>query len=212
MGVGTALAVIGGLSAVQGISASRRAKNLSNAQMAEWQRLYGGVEQDLADFFNNLTPDIYEAQGLEAQQLEFQKAQENLSAFLAERGLGQSGVAIENQQDLELANAQMRAKIRREAPFKVAEVKQSFLQTGIGEKQQIQTDQLNAARGEAKGWFQGATSAFTGLASGIASGDITSVFGMEVGSGVAATGSGVTIGAGASATPGLTSYPVVKIR
>jgi len=213
MAVGTALAVVGGLSAVQGISASRRAKKLSQAQMADWQRLYGGVEQDLADFFNNLTPDTYEAQGLEAQQVEFQKAQDNISAFLAERGLGQSGVAIESQQDLELANAQMRAKIRREAPFKVAEVKQSFLQTGIGEKQQIQADQINAAKSEAAGWYQGATSAFAGLASGVASGDITSVFGMEVGkaasagAGVSAVGSTAGIGASATAKPALTSVP-----
>ena len=102
------------------------------ARYDEWRAIYGPIEENLSEFYNNLTPDTFAAAGLEANASSFQKQKTQTLETLEQRGLGTSGItaAVENQSGLSKATAD--AKVRRDAPFKVAEAKTSFLSQGKG--------------------------------------------------------------------------------
>lgn len=139
-------AVIAGTAAVAGAvissnSAKKSAKTAANAQNRstdfaqqqydDWQAIYGPVQDNLSNYYSNLTPDYYEALGLETFELEKNNALDQLNQNLAQRGLTDSGVALQLKSDLNLAAASERAKIRRQAPAQVAQEQSGFLSVGM---------------------------------------------------------------------------------
>jgi hypothetical protein len=98
----------------------------------DWKAAYGDIQTNLSDYYNTLTPDMYEAQGLEIFQQEHQAALETARTTLAQRGILDSGIAaqveLQGAQDL----AEGRAKIRQEAPLAVEAERLNFLQVGLG--------------------------------------------------------------------------------
>lgn len=98
----------------------------------EWQATYGGLEDNLAGFYNQLTPEFYEAQGLQAFQKEQQVATERVKTSLAQRGIEDSGIALALEHQTAQEGAEARATIRAEAPLKSAEEQRKFLGVGLG--------------------------------------------------------------------------------
>jgi len=120
--------------------ASKRAAAMSAEQLAfekkkyaEWQDTYGGIEDNLSEYYNNLTPDFYATQGLELFQKEQEKALTQIKTSLAQRGIEDSGLAIAMEREAEQDAAVSRATIRAQAPGQVAEEKRQFLQVGLGQ-------------------------------------------------------------------------------
>ncbi len=99
----------------------------------DWQDTYGGIEDNLSEYYAALTPEYYTAVGLENQQQAFQTSQKQLEENLAQRGIVSSGVAASLESQAYLESAQQRATIRRDAPHIVAEERQDFLQVGLGQ-------------------------------------------------------------------------------
>lgn len=144
-GIATAVigsAVIGGV--VQSKSASKAsdtARELSADQMAfeqrkldEWNEVYGPIQDNLGEYYNNLTPEYYETVGLENFAQEQQTAMTRLNESLAQRGIDpSSGIQASLTAQSELEGAEGRAGIRRDAPRAVAEDKSRFLQIGLGQ-------------------------------------------------------------------------------
>jgi len=143
-----AAAVIGGGAALAGgymasRSADKATKAASQADAAalafeqqkyqDWQDTYGSIEDNLADYYSTLTPDYYEARGLEAFQTEQQAALENVRTTLAQRGIEDSGIAAATELAFAQEGAQQRAQIRATAPSLAAEEQRSFLQVGLGQ-------------------------------------------------------------------------------
>lgn len=91
------------------------------------ESIFGPIESNLGEFYNSLTPETFAAAGLTEQAQQFQVAKQNFTTQLAQRGLGASGAAVAGLKDMELQSAKDKAAIRRDAPFKVAEAQQSFL-------------------------------------------------------------------------------------
>lgn len=112
--------------------ASKRAIEFEREKLAEWQETYGGLEDNLAAYYNQLTPEFYETQGLEAFQKEQQVAQERIKTSLAQRGIEDSGIALALEHQTAQEGAEARAAIRAEAPLKAAEEQRKFLQVGLG--------------------------------------------------------------------------------
>jgi hypothetical protein len=100
-------------------------------QMADWENTYGGVEDNLAEYYNNLSPTSFAAEGLEAYQKEYQSAIAQYQETMAQRGLSGTGMESSTLAQSELAKAAQRASIRREAPKQVAEQKRSWLELGM---------------------------------------------------------------------------------
>ena len=125
-------------------AASKDAKRAANADKAalafeqekydDWMNVYGDLQSNLGKYYNSLTPEYYEAVGLEAFEKERQTAMTKLNEHFAQAGISpQSGVAlsIKSQQDMDAARN--RADIRRSAPSMAAEEKRQFLQVGLGQ-------------------------------------------------------------------------------
>lgn len=117
-------------------SAAKSAKNeleFAKAQYEDWLDAFGDIQENLSDYYENLTPDFYEAQALQAFEQEKQLAMQQLEADLAQRGIDYSGLSREVRQEVAVSSAIERAKIRAEAPLKTAEAKREFLQIGLGQ-------------------------------------------------------------------------------
>lgn len=143
-GIATAIAGSAVVGAVVSNNASKRATKAASAaseselafnqqRYDDWKEVYGPIQDNLSDYYSNLSPDLYEAQGLEAFNAEFQKAQDDVAASLAQRGITDSGLSAQLAQQGAVTAAENRAAIRMDAPAKVAELQSNFLQIGLGQ-------------------------------------------------------------------------------
>ena len=119
--------------------ASKRASNDSAAQLAfaqeqydDWQAVYGPVQDNLAAYFSNISPEYYEAIGLEAIEGEYEVIRNDLYRSMMQRGITDSGVALSLEKDLAINEAEAKADVRRTAPSMAAEEQSRFLQIGMG--------------------------------------------------------------------------------
>lgn len=112
-------------------SAQDSATDFARQQYEDWQAIYGPIQQNLSSYYSNLTPAYYEATGFEAYQKEWQAAEDETEMDLAQHGLGSSGIASLLKSQANLNKATSRAKIRRDAPAKVAAQQQNFLTIGM---------------------------------------------------------------------------------
>jgi hypothetical protein len=103
-------------------------------QKERWDATYGSVEENLADYYTNMTSDYYAVQGVEAFQAEQQAALTTVRETLAQRGLATSGTAAATEIASAVSQASGRAAIRAEAETKVNEQKLGFLSVGMGVK------------------------------------------------------------------------------
>jgi hypothetical protein len=119
----------------KGLGIAQTQFEFDKQQYADWKSMYGGLEENLSDFYNGLTPEYATTQGLQQQQQAYQEGLTKMKEQLAKSG-APTGAQADIQARAALENARNRATIRAEAPYKVAEQKQSFLNLGIQSKQQ----------------------------------------------------------------------------
>lgn len=153
--------------------ASQRAADAQNAQLSfdmerydDWQNIFGGVQENLSNYYNSISPDYYVAAGLEAFEKEREAQMGKLSETLAQRGLSNSGLYATVATEDAIASAEARANIRREAPRQAREDQSRFLQIGMGQNPgssvsstlggiaanaQTQANQASQAAGQAMG-------------------------------------------------------------
>lgn len=147
--------VVGGV--MQKNSADKATKQASQAsaeqlafereQYDDWQEIYGPLQENLADYYTNLTPEFYEAVGLQNYQQELQNAQSTIRERIAQSGLtNRSGVEQSLLAQSEIEAAESRASIRSEAERQTAEDKTRFLQIGLGQNPSSSVSQTLAQR------------------------------------------------------------------
>ena len=136
-------------------------------QYEDWQEIYGPLQENLADYYSDLTPEFYEAIGLQNYEQELQQSMADIERSIAQSNLtDKSGVEQSLLAQAELAGAEERADIRLQAERATQEDKTRFLQIGLGQNpapslgqtlaqrsattQQIATQQQQAA-GQATG-------------------------------------------------------------
>lgn len=143
-GIATAIAGSAVIGAVSSNNASKRASKTAATASAnelafnqqrydDWKAIYGGIQENLSEYYSNISPDLYEAQGLEQFQQEFETSQQRLSESLAQRGIVDSGLSAQLEQQQQIGGAQERARIRMSAPTLAAEEQSRFLQIGLGQ-------------------------------------------------------------------------------
>ena len=141
--------VLGGVASVFGAkkasdsadSAAEASAAASAAQLAfekekyeDWKETYGDVEDNLSEYYSNLTPDFYAARGLEAFEKEQHAALTGVRESLAQRGIADSGLAAKAEVDFGMHGASERAKIRAEAPGVAMKEQLGFLSIGLSGK------------------------------------------------------------------------------
>lgn len=142
---------------MQSKSASKSSKAASQAsaeqlafereQYDDWQEIYGPLQENLADYYTNLTPEFYEAVGLQNYQQELQDTQSAISERIAQSGLSsRSGVEQSLLAQAEIQGAEDRAQIRSDAERQTQEDKTRFLQIGLGQNPSSSLSQTLAQR------------------------------------------------------------------
>ena len=126
--------------------------DFAKQQYEDWQATYGPVEDQLAKYYETLTPSFRITQGLEAHEKEMDRAKTNLRATLDQRGIGTSGIAGQVETEMAVSSAEERARIRAAAPMEVAKEKLGFLNTGLGQNPNLAMD--NALSSQANRYAQ----------------------------------------------------------
>ena len=111
---------------------------------ANWQAVYGDIQDNLGEYYKNLSVDKVTTLGLQNQQLEFQKAVKLLEKEAAKKGISDSGIEFTAKTNAAFQNAEAKAKIRTFAPEVVAQAQQGFLTLGLGSQPALLGNVSNA--------------------------------------------------------------------
>ena len=144
-----AAAAVSAVSAKKEGSKARRAQGralgFEQQRYEDYKAIYGDIEKDLGEFYKGLTEENVAALGLQAHEQEIDRVETQVKQTLAQRNIEGAGLEAGLEQRLEIARAEGRAKIRTEAPFKVAEAKTAFVRGKADVGQQFgQTLRQNA--------------------------------------------------------------------
>ena len=121
--------------------------DFAKEKQADWDSVYGPVQDNLGEYYKTLTPEKYEAMGVQKINEEYAKSQQNITKVLAQRGISGSGIEAAALTSLEQSSASAKANVRATADEKVAGEKKSFLQLGLGQSagiNQLTTGGFNA--------------------------------------------------------------------
>ncbi len=142
-------------------------------QYDDWKELYGPIEQNLATYYQGVTPETYAAVGLETYNEEYQKSVERMNEQFAQRGiLPSSGIASSLAAQGELQAAETRSGIRSQSEQQAINDKTNFLQIGMGQNpsnslSQAYSQQSAMAATQAAAANQAAGQAWSSVASSI---------------------------------------------
>lgn len=147
----------------------------SKEQYNDWKNIFGPLQQNLASYYNNLTPDRIEAQGKQAIELERDQWLSRIEEDFAARGLSDSALAGSAVTDVERQVATAKADVAATAPEKAAQQKLSFLTLGYGQNpagmlQNTLNTQAAGARSRANAAAEAAGEAFGSAVSTIGTG------------------------------------------
>lgn len=104
-------------------------------QYQDWKDIYGPIQENLGDYYNELDGDKLTALGLENQQREFQAAVKLIEKDAAQRGLVNSGAEFAAKSTATFQNAEARARIRSSSEERANEQKLAFLGIGLNQGQ-----------------------------------------------------------------------------
>ena len=167
----------------------------SQQQYEDWQSIFGPVQQNLASYYKNLSPDTVASLGLQNLEQEHTRSTQLLDQALARRGITNSGATEAGLTQLEQTRMLGRAQVRNDASNIVAQQQANFLNIGMGQQSQLQeginnayTQQMNV-HGQAYANQMGLASqqndlaykAATGVGSSISSGINTYMTGSALG-------------------------------
>jgi len=121
--------------------------DFAKSKQADWDSVYGSTQDNLADYYDKLTPERYQAAGVQQINEEYAKSEQNITKVLAQRGISNSGTAAAALTSLEQSAASSRAGVQAMAETTVANEKKSFLQLGLNQANginQLSTSGYNA--------------------------------------------------------------------
>lgn len=101
--------------------------DFAERQYKDWEQIFGNPMKNMSTYLGSLTPERYAAVGLENYELEYSAAIERLDADFAQRGLSNSGLAMQARTDLESQRISDRVGIRRSAEDEVMQRRMQFL-------------------------------------------------------------------------------------
>lgn len=146
-------------------------------QYADWKNVFGDVQENLASYYKNLTPDVLVATGVQNINKEYAQVSQQLTQSLAQRGISSSGLEGQAMVDLATKQAQDTANLKIQAPQMIANEKMKFLSLGLGQGtstvagvQNAYGTQAAVSAGQANVYNQQAAQASAGIGSSLSSG------------------------------------------
>ena len=119
-------------------------------QYEDWQSIFGPVQQNLASYYNNLSPDTVASLGLQNIEQEYTRSTQLLDQALAKRGITNSGATEAGLTQLEQTRMLGRAQVRNDASNIVAQQQANFLSIGMGQQSTLQQGINNAYTNQMK--------------------------------------------------------------
>lgn len=162
----------------EGVDIARGEAEFQRTQYEDWKDVFGDLQENIGGYYKALGPERIIAQGLQAEQVEFQKSKAALTKTLTQRGIGGSGVEAAALTTLEGARYTGRAGVRASAEQKVIEKKQGFLGLGLGQGAHL-LGTLAATTGQTQDAYGNVASAYGGV--GRAYGQVGGAYGQQVG-------------------------------
>lgn len=149
----------------------------SKEQYADWKNVFGDVQDNLAAYYKNLTPDAIEAAGIQNINQQYAQANKQITQSLAQRGISSSGLEGQAMVDLAQKQAQDTANLKIQAPQLAANEKMKFLALGLNQGanavsgvNQAYGTQATLAANQATMYNQQAASSAAGVGSSLSSG------------------------------------------
>ena len=99
-------------------------------QYQQWQKIYGPIQKNLANFYKHLTPETLAASGIKHYEQQYRAVEQELQRSFAQRGIDSPAQDFLNQHAA-LSAAEAKAQIRQQAPLQVAQAKQGFLASNV---------------------------------------------------------------------------------
>lgn len=124
-------------SSKEAVALARENLEFQKEKYADWESVYGPIQENLGKYFSDLGSENVVALGLREQQIAHQRSSQQIKQNLARRGLGDSGFEAYVESSAELANEQKRAEIRATADQSVAQQQMGFLGLGLGQGTQM---------------------------------------------------------------------------
>jgi hypothetical protein len=113
----------------------------------DWYKVYGSLQEDLGTYFKNISGAELSAQERVAIEKAAQKAQEDLSKAMMQKGITNSGAEASLMQNIEWQSELQKALSAATADQKAAQMKMGFLSLGLGQGNVIAGQMNNAALG-----------------------------------------------------------------
>ena len=124
--------------------ASKEQLEFAQQQYQDWQGIFGPVQQNLANYYNNMNADTVASLGLQNIEKEYARSTQLLDQALAKRGMTNSGATEAGLTQLEQTRMLGRAQVRTDAPNIVAQQQAGFLGLGLGQQSGLQQGINNA--------------------------------------------------------------------
>lgn len=118
--------------------------DVAQKMMDSWTETFGGLEENLSDYYNNLDPDKFAMSAKSTLQANLDKSMTQFNESMAASGLQSSGMKQQVAKEAMFAQAQGNAQIDINSPEQVAQMQQGFLNYGSGFKTQAQSLLSNA--------------------------------------------------------------------
>jgi len=106
-------------------------------QYQEWKDVYGDIQENLGEYYKNLSGSTLASKQLQAQASEYSRAQQQVTQQLAQRGISGSGIEAATAASMGMQSANQRATIRAGADDAANLEKMKFLGLGLGQGTQM---------------------------------------------------------------------------
>lgn len=117
----------------ENIEFQREVFQYQQTQYEDWKNTFGDLSENLGEYYKNLTASDKIVQGLQAESKESQRAQQQLSRDLSQRGISGGGLEAQTLTAMQAQSAQTRAGIRASAEDQVKAQQLGFLGLGLGQ-------------------------------------------------------------------------------
>ena len=118
---------------------SMEQKKKKKTQYANWENIFGPIQQNLSNYYKNINPDTIASSGLQNIEQSYTQSRQNLDQQLAKRGISNSGAAAAGLTQLETARMLGKAEVNTNAPMIAAQQQSNFLAGGLGQQSQLQS-------------------------------------------------------------------------
>ncbi len=117
--------------------------------MDRWEDSFGGIQDNLTDYYNNLDPDKYATQNKAEFKSQMDKQMSQFNETMAASGLQSAGMKQQAAKEAAFKTAETNSQIDLAAEDQVADMKAGFLQFGEGQRQAGDSAMENALGNEA---------------------------------------------------------------